>query len=66
MSDSSTRDGHREAHARDRARRGSTDADPFEVIEGLQVQIDDLTHIVERHQSILERLTTSDLSQDEG
>lgn len=64
MSDSRTGDGHKDAHARERARRGASDADPFEVIEGLQVQIDDLTRIVERHQLVLERLTSSELSPD--
>lgn len=38
--------------------RIAADVDAFEVIEGLQAQIDDLTRTVERHQAILERLTS--------
>lgn len=44
----------------ERAHRGATDVDPFEVMEGLQAQIDDLVRTVERHQATLERLTSCD------
>lgn len=49
----------------ERAHRGATDVDPFEVMEGLQAQIDDLVRTVERHQAILERFTSSDLPPKE-
>jgi len=58
MNDDSTSGCNRGA-AVQRGGCGAADVDTFEVIEGLQAQIDDLTRTVERHQAILERLTSA-------
>lgn len=59
MNDDHTRGVHREQDAAsERAWRGATDAGQLELVEGLQAQIDDLTRTVERHQAILEQLTS--------
>lgn len=60
MRDDKSSGERREDAPRERAWRGAAGADQLELIEGLQAQIDDLTRTVERHQALLERLTSSD------